>query len=79
MKTQGDSIERDMAVHDVQSQSNWKMAIDSYLSRLKPEQAAAFKAPSSLQECLDVLVKTESKRPRMSRITGLFQPLIDPL
>lgn len=70
---------KNIATNDIPSSENWEKAVERYISRLKPEQAVAFKAPTNLQDCLDILTKAESRRSRTSRILGLFQPLIDPL
>ncbi|KAI3319310.1 hypothetical protein HD806DRAFT_290164 [Xylariaceae sp. AK1471] len=58
---------------------SWQNAVDSYLSRLKPAERGAFKAPASAQECIALLTKTQRRKTKLMRILDLLRPALDPL
>ncbi|KAI8629690.1 hypothetical protein F5Y19DRAFT_74123 [Xylariaceae sp. FL1651] len=59
--------------------SSWQHAVESYLSRLKPTERGAFKAPASAQDCIALLVKTQRRKTKLTRILDLLRPAVDPL
>jgi hypothetical protein len=58
---------------------SWQNAVDSYLSRLKPTERGAFKAPASAQDCISLLTKTQRRKAKLARILELLRPAIEPL
>jgi hypothetical protein len=58
---------------------SWQNAVDLYLSRLKPAERGAFKAPANAQECIALLTKTQRRKTKLTRILDLLRPAIDPL
>ena len=61
------------------SSKNWQRAIRGHLLTLPPKEAAAFRAPASANDCLDILQKYLRKKSRLTRVVDLFRPLLEPL
>ncbi len=57
----------------------WQIGVDRYLSTLPPELKQAFKAPTSADDCLQLLYATRAKNRKFDRLVGILQPLIEPL
>lgn len=66
-------------VETYSSEDGWQAAVASHINTLTPEQARDFRAPASLQECLDILTRASMRTSRFSNLLQLFRPVIGPL
>lgn len=65
---------------DVKNNSKtWQDAVQSFLSSLGPTERAAFRAPASPDDCTAVLLATQRRKTKLTRILDLMKPAIDPL
>ncbi|KAI1465505.1 uncharacterized protein F4812DRAFT_126275 [Daldinia caldariorum] len=59
--------------------ATWQDAVQSFLSSLGPNERAAFQVPASPDDCVGVLLATQRRKSKLSRILELMQPAIEPL
>ncbi|KAI1804742.1 hypothetical protein F4811DRAFT_552613 [Daldinia bambusicola] len=59
--------------------STWQDAVQSFLSSLGPNERAAFQVPASPDDCMAVLLATQRRKSKLSRILELMRPAIEPL
>ncbi|XXH02413.1 hypothetical protein Hte_008788 [Hypoxylon texense] len=57
----------------------WQDAVQSFLSSLGPTEREAFRAPASPDDCMAVLLATQRRKTKLTRILDLMKPAIDPL
>jgi hypothetical protein len=57
----------------------WQQAVKDYANALSPAQQLAFKAPATVDQCLQVLADNRNRKKAFTRILEFFRPLIDPL
>ncbi|OTB19248.1 hypothetical protein K445DRAFT_314130 [Daldinia sp. EC12] len=57
----------------------WKDAVQSFLSDLGPNERAGFQVPASPDDCMAVLLATQRRKSKLSRILELMRPAIEPL
>ncbi|KAI1771185.1 hypothetical protein F4818DRAFT_450045 [Hypoxylon cercidicola] len=57
----------------------WQDAVQSFLSTLGPTERAAFRAPANPDDCMAVLMATQRRKNKLTRILDLMKPAIDPL
>ncbi|KAI0377665.1 hypothetical protein F5Y04DRAFT_263916 [Hypomontagnella monticulosa] len=57
----------------------WQDAVQSFLLSLSPIEQAAFRAPASPDDCMAVLLATQRRKTKLTRILDLMRPAIDPL
>lgn len=57
----------------------WQDAVESFLLSLGPIERAAFRAPASPDDCMAVLLATQRRKTKLTKILDLIRPAIDPL
>lgn len=57
----------------------WEQVVVTYLDHLSPESREQFRAPTTVDECLQVLSLHRVRKRRFTRIFEFLQPLISPL
>ncbi|KAI0169368.1 hypothetical protein GGR52DRAFT_518637 [Hypoxylon sp. FL1284] len=66
--------------NDVEKSSRtWQDAVQSFLSSLGPTERAAFRAPANPDDCMALLLATQRRKTKLTRILDLMKPAIDPL
>lgn len=61
------------------SSTTWQDTVQTFVMDLDPASRAAFKAPATPNDCIDVLLATQRRRTRLTRILSLMNPAIAPL
>ncbi|KAI8961915.1 hypothetical protein F5Y11DRAFT_207754 [Daldinia sp. FL1419] len=59
--------------------TTWQDAVQSFLSGLSPSERASFQVPSSPDDCMGVLVATQRRKSKLTRILEMMRPAIEPL
>ncbi|KAI0853403.1 hypothetical protein F5Y00DRAFT_270584 [Daldinia vernicosa] len=59
--------------------TTWQDAVQSFLSSLGPSERAAFQVPTSPDDCMAVLLATQRRKSKLTRILELMKPAIEPL
>lgn len=59
--------------------TTWQDAVQSFLSSLGPSERAAFQVPTSPDDCMAVLLATQRRKSKLTRLLELMKPAIEPL
>lgn len=58
---------------------SWHQAVTDYTNTLTPSQQREFKAPATVEQCLQILTDNRTRKKAFTRILELVRPIVDPL